>query len=292
MQANFGWSLLEHTLNPALVGSPEGPWPEAEQASRPQGTGGHGGRIWGAKWVLGKRMAYQVPGRALGEVGVRHSSASLGFGLAARQGSQVGLLAPLALQGGSDRGASCSAQLASQLPKSQREASSLAGSKGARPQGCAGRTCWIMPGWLQTPSPSLLAPKAVEGWSNAGPAAPTESRILLPPLSFTPAKLHGPMARRAWGWCAPLPIGSAALGLRSASGCCDPARLGSWEAGATQARRMALTAQWVTSTGLLSAPVCQRGRRVPQRPAGEPRLRDSALSPHLLSGKCLITVHS
>lgn len=99
LQANFRRLLLEHTLNPALVGSPEGPWPEAEQASRPQGTGGHGGRIWGAKWVLGKRMAYQVPGRALGEVGVRHSSASLGFGLAARQGSQVGLLAPLALQG-------------------------------------------------------------------------------------------------------------------------------------------------------------------------------------------------
>lgn len=64
MQANFGWVLLEHALNPELPGSPEGPQPDAEWASVPRGAGGHGGRILGASWVLGKCMAYQVPGRA------------------------------------------------------------------------------------------------------------------------------------------------------------------------------------------------------------------------------------
>lgn len=120
LQANFRWLLLEHTLNPVLVGSPEGPRPEAEQASMPQGTGGHGARIWGANWVLGKCMAYQVPGRALGEVGVRHSSAFLGFGLAARRGSQMGLLASASGEQAAQLSWSLSSQRAREKPAPSR----------------------------------------------------------------------------------------------------------------------------------------------------------------------------
>lgn len=90
-----GGMLLGHALNPVLPGSPEGPWPEAERASMPWGAGGHGGWILGANWVLGKCMAYQVPGRAQTGRWVRQtfsmaavpppaSPASLDFGLSAR----------------------------------------------------------------------------------------------------------------------------------------------------------------------------------------------------------------
>lgn len=42
------------------------------------------------------------------------------------------------------------------------------GPRGIHPPGCASRTHWIKPGRLRPPGPSLLAPKAAEGWSSAG----------------------------------------------------------------------------------------------------------------------------
>lgn len=115
------------------------------------------------------------------------------------------------------------------------------------PPGCASSTLQMKPGWLQPPSPSLLAPKAALAAGRASLCHPLQ-----------PAKLPGlaPSATRTQ-----LSTGDA------------------------PAQRMALTAEWVSPGQAPSTPVCQQGRQGNVSSV-------TALTPHLLSGKCLITVHS
>lgn len=77
------------------------------------------------------------------------------------------------------------------------------GPGGIHPPGCAGRTRRIKPGRLWPLSPGSKGSGGLEQrWQPPGQC------ILLPPLSFTPAKLPGPTARMARGWRAPPPAGS------------------------------------------------------------------------------------
>lgn len=298
MQPNFRGGLLEHALNPALLGSPKGPQPETEWASVPRGAGGHGGRILGATWVLGKCMAYQVRGRAwagrwLGQTfgaAAVPPPASLDFGLAAGRGSQTALLAPLALQGWKRAGSKPLGPAS--LPAAQGAGEKPApshGPGGARTPGCAGRTCWIKPGRLQPPSPSLLAPRQQRAGAAHRSRSPPGSASFCHP---SPSRLQSCLAPwREWHGAGMPHRPPAPSRTRTELGAATQPS-GGLGAGAMRARRMALTAKWATPTRLPSTPVCRRGRRVPPWPTGECRLRDSALTPHLLSGKCLITVHS
>lgn len=134
-------------------------------------------------------------------------------------------------------GSECgSSHRVSKHPRSWRGASSSTHP----PPGCASSTHQMKPGWLQPPSPSFLAPKAVLAAGRASLCHPLQ-----------PAKLPGPSSAR----------------------------------GDAPAQRMALTAKWVSPGQAPSTPLCQQGRQGNVSSV-------TALTPHLLSGKCLITVHS
>lgn len=264
--------LLEHALNAAPVSSPEGPG--QSELSVPQGTApGH-------QRVLGKSMAYQVPGRAwVGDLVRGHS---------------VQLLCPLPplwiwgwlpgadhrwvslprLLCGSTQGASCSAWLGSQTPEEPRR-SHLPPTD---PEASAPRLC------RQELGPSLLAPKVTQGWSSHGwqvPQPPGQC-VLPPPHSFVPANLPGPTGSTAWGWRAPPPAGSI-----------SNQHLG-WGTGGSghMSKKNGFDSKGDDPDATAEHLGLRRGRQVPPRLRGGCRLHDSALTPHLLSGKCLITVHS
>lgn len=167
----------------------------------PRGAGGHGtdpgrgwvlGRVWlisyGAGcWVGGCSVWVLCPPASL-DLGLDFGlDLGLHFGLGAQRRAQTGLLALLALQGveASVDQATGPGQSPSH-PRSWRGASSSTRTGDIHPPGRASRTHRIRPGWLQPPSPSLLAPKAAE----AGAALAAGSASLSHPLQ--PAKLPGP----------------------------------------------------------------------------------------------------
>lgn len=135
---------------------PRGPW--AERVSVPQGTAPDRQR------VLGKSMAYQVPGRAwVGDL-VRGHSVQLLCPLPPLwiwgwlPGADHRWVSSPRLLCGSTQGASCSAWLGSQTPEEPRR-SHLPPTD---PEASAPRLC------RQELSPSLLAAKVTQGWSSDG----------------------------------------------------------------------------------------------------------------------------
>lgn len=189
---------------------------------------------WGSVWLI-RYGAERGQGAGWG----RHSARlpcpllPLDFGLAAGQGSQTGLLAPLALQG-----VEASGERAAQPGRSPsrrrswREASSLARTRGARPSPRLCRQDPLDRAWpaLAPPAPpSQLQRQQRAGAALAGGIGPAAPPIAHP--STTPP-LHA--CKAAW------PHGENGTGLAcptarrlhrtpgpsSASGCCDPAGLG------------------------------------------------------------------
>lgn len=173
LQANLR-GAARACLKCSTAEQPQGPW--AERVSVPQGT------ALGRQRVLGKSMAYQVPGRAwVGDLVRGHSVQLLcplpplwiwGWlpGADHRWGSSPRLLC------GSTQGASCSAWPGSQAPEEPRR-SHLPPTD---PEASAPRLC------RQELGPSLLAPKVTQGWSSDGwqvPQPPGSASFHHPPPS-------------------------------------------------------------------------------------------------------------
>lgn len=175
----------------------------------------------------------------------------------------------LLCRGGSKLGASCLAWPVSQCPRreAREKPAHLHGPGGAHSPGCACRTHQIKPG--------QLSPLAHLSWLQRQRGAGACSASFYHPLLHT--------CKAAW------PHGENGMGLVCPTTCLFQHAPG--PSSAPGAQTMQAKKNGFDSKVGDSNTTTER----PGLPAGQVDasvLRDSALTPHLLSGKCLITVHS